>query len=133
MILKIISNVNDSIINIINIIRLIFIGDQTEMLTVCVSYDDLRCYHMPGQLWNELMCEFQLRTNAQQCNLFGLPEEDISANLEGAASSSAIHQAMHQLDKLLAEDCNRKEKKILETNEEVSCKEVRLLSFPISC
>lgn len=48
------------------------------MLTECVNCDDLRCYLVPGQLWNELMCEFQLRTNAQQCNLFGLPVEDIS-------------------------------------------------------
>lgn len=46
MILKIISHLNDSIINIINIVHLIFIGDQTETFTVCVSYDDLRCYHM---------------------------------------------------------------------------------------
>lgn len=133
MILKIISHLNDSIINIINIVHLIFIGDQTETFTVCVSYDDLRCYHMPGQLWKELTCEFQLRTNAQQCNLFGFPEEDISANLEGAGSSSAIHQAMYQLDKLLAEYCNRKEKKILGTSEEVPCKEVRCVPFPISC
>lgn len=103
------------------------------MLTVCVSYDDLRCYHMPGRLWNELMCEFQLRTNAQQCNLFGLPEEDISANLEGAASSSASHQATHKLDKLLAEGCSRKEKKILETSEDVSYRDIKLLPFPISC
>lgn len=49
-------------------------SDQTKMLTVCVNYEDLRCYHVPGQFWNKLMCEFQLRTNAQQCQLFGLPE-----------------------------------------------------------
>lgn len=60
MILKIISNLNDSIINRINIIHLIFIGDQTEMLAICncVNGDDLRYYHVPRQLWNELMCEF---------------------------------------------------------------------------
>lgn len=55
MILKIISNLNDSIITVINTIQVIFIGNQTEVLTACVSYDDLRCYHVPGQLWNELM------------------------------------------------------------------------------
>lgn len=41
------------------------------MLTECVNCDDLRYYLVPGQLWNELMCEFQLRTNAQNAIYLG--------------------------------------------------------------
>lgn len=64
----------------------------------------------------------------QQCNLFGLPGEDISATLEGAASRNASHQAMHKLDKLLAEVCSMKEKKIQETSED-TCPS----PFPAEC
>lgn len=96
------------------------------MLGVCISYDGLRGYHVTGQLWNEPAYELQLRTNVQQCLLFALPEEGISANLEGAANYECWQPGDAQVVQIA---CSR----LWQARGEKPGEEKGDMIFPVSC